>query len=372
MYMKLKGLYAACLLATSLSLVACSDNKGETENPDLGGTRESETSEYGILQTEEPESESTDSDYTEESDIQDEENPADSKETEDPYQDGSYTGQISFSTSAKDFTITATDGRTVTVKDCNADDGKGIIVRNFGNTRGVFADPSYEYLIAGLEDGESYLLEYDGEISMSMLCRNTEKGFYVSYDADGAGTIEITADASVRIQNDGFIQEMGITKNDFLPEYSNWYNISVGTDNDNLYVCPNDKGTGYHVVSEGESSIEIGISGSLDQTAFDPVDSGTVDVLVEGDGGAGLYRNNEKESEMNIGCLVMFAIGPYNNSDAGILNSISVQRGEKATLSVPQIDGLTFAGWYTDSECTEKFNDDTEIWQDTQLYAKWE
>lgn len=39
--------------------------------------------------------------------------------------------------------------------------------------------------------------------------------------------------------------------------------------------------------------------------------------------------------------------------------------------TVPVRDGYVFAGWYTDTECTDKYNFSTDVTEDITLYAKW-
>lgn len=41
-------------------------------------------------------------------------------------------------------------------------------------------------------------------------------------------------------------------------------------------------------------------------------------------------------------------------------------------LTIPEVDGYTFGGWYTDHTCTTEFNFSTPITGDTKVYAKWE
>ena len=61
----------------------------------------------------------------------------------------------------------------------------------------------------------------------------------------------------------------------------------------------------------------------------------------------------------------------YNYSGA---NDIIVALADGEVLaypSIPQRSGYVFAGWYTDSACTEKYNFTGEISIDMTLYAKW-
>ena len=50
----------------------------------------------------------------------------------------------------------------------------------------------------------------------------------------------------------------------------------------------------------------------------------------------------------------------------------TVDSGDKASVpSAPSEEGYTFAGWYTDPDCTEKYDFDSPVKSDITLYAKW-
>ncbi|MBO4425592.1 MAG: InlB B-repeat-containing protein [Clostridiales bacterium] len=50
----------------------------------------------------------------------------------------------------------------------------------------------------------------------------------------------------------------------------------------------------------------------------------------------------------------------------------TVDSGDKASApSSPSEEGYTFAGWYTDPDCTEKYDFDSPVKSDITLYAKW-
>ena len=72
----------------------------------------------------------------------------------------------------------------------------------------------------------------------------------------------------------------------------------------------------------------------------------------------------------------------YNGKDAITVlfdsqggSAVERQRIKSGTTAFepddPTRDGYTFYGWYTDPECTEKFDFATELTQKTTLYAKW-
>ena len=58
----------------------------------------------------------------------------------------------------------------------------------------------------------------------------------------------------------------------------------------------------------------------------------------------------------------------------GIGTSVSSQtfaKGTKANMPIPSDDGYIFAGWYTDSDLTTRFNFNASILSNITLYAKW-
>ncbi len=63
----------------------------------------------------------------------------------------------------------------------------------------------------------------------------------------------------------------------------------------------------------------------------------------------------------------------FNTNGGNDISSISVPDGEKLTKPAdPTKDGMIFAGWYKDAECTEAWNFDTDtVTESTTLYAKW-
>lgn len=58
----------------------------------------------------------------------------------------------------------------------------------------------------------------------------------------------------------------------------------------------------------------------------------------------------------------------------GIGTSVSSQtfaKGSKADMPIPSDDGYIFAGWYTNSSLTTRFNFNMSIMSNSTLYAKW-
>lgn len=65
--------------------------------------------------------------------------------------------------------------------------------------------------------------------------------------------------------------------------------------------------------------------------------------------------------------LVIF----MSDEDTVYLNKPVARYARVSEPEPPVKDGYSFGGWYTDSECTEKFDFDTRIPSKTTLYAKW-
>lgn len=61
-------------------------------------------------------------------------------------------------------------------------------------------------------------------------------------------------------------------------------------------------------------------------------------------------------------------------SDHGSFADQTIEYGkliETDKLTIPEVEGYTFIGWYTDHTCTTEFNFSTPITGDTKVYAKW-
>lgn len=62
-------------------------------------------------------------------------------------------------------------------------------------------------------------------------------------------------------------------------------------------------------------------------------------------------------------------------SDHGSFSDQTIEHGETIDpdkLTIPDVNGYTFIGWYTDNTHTKEFNFSTPITGDTKVYAKWE
>lgn len=62
-------------------------------------------------------------------------------------------------------------------------------------------------------------------------------------------------------------------------------------------------------------------------------------------------------------------------SDHGSFADQTIEHGETIKtdkLTIPEVDGYTFDGWYTDDTRTKEFDFSTPITSDTKVYAKWE
>ena len=62
-------------------------------------------------------------------------------------------------------------------------------------------------------------------------------------------------------------------------------------------------------------------------------------------------------------------------SDYGSFANQTIEHGKPigtGKLTIPEVDGYTFGGWYTDNKYTTEFDFNTPITGDTKVYAKWE
>ena len=73
--------------------------------------------------------------------------------------------------------------------------------------------------------------------------------------------------------------------------------------------------------------------------------------------------------KFEIGYTVWFDVG---DSTTFIDIQHVVKGGTVSTPTAPTLSGYTFGGWYTDEECTVKYDFTTPVTADITLYAKWE
>ena len=74
----------------------------------------------------------------------------------------------------------------------------------------------------------------------------------------------------------------------------------------------------------------------------------------------------------NATCQTTLVTVTFNMN--GIGTSVSSQtfaKGTKANMPIPSDDGYIFAGWYTDSSLTTRFNFNASILSNITFYAKW-
>ncbi len=62
----------------------------------------------------------------------------------------------------------------------------------------------------------------------------------------------------------------------------------------------------------------------------------------------------------------------FSSNGGSTVDPVVIEAGQKVTEpQAPTLEGYTFAGWYTDAECTSLFDFATVLTQDTTLTAKW-
>ncbi len=87
-----------------------------------------------------------------------------------------------------------------------------------------------------------------------------------------------------------------------------------------------------------------------------------------------MLENNRTNENSPLGFFMLFALVRrviYYDGDVQVGND-RVWKGNCAEALVPEAkDGYVFDGWYTDKELTVKFDFNTEIYESTNLYAKW-
>ena len=67
---------------------------------------------------------------------------------------------------------------------------------------------------------------------------------------------------------------------------------------------------------------------------------------------------------------ILFKLYLYINPDE-LYKILDVYYGETISLEEPQLDGYVFSGWYIDPECSIRWNENTIVDKNYNLYAKW-
>lgn len=95
----------------------------------------------------------------------------------------------------------------------------------------------------------------------------------------------------------------------------------------------------------------------------------------------GWYVNGEKITVLGgtqyldpITVVAKYKINTYevSFSSEDIVETVSYDYGMTVTERTPEREGYTFAGWYTDAECTQAYDFTAKVTGDLTLYAKWE
>lgn len=73
----------------------------------------------------------------------------------------------------------------------------------------------------------------------------------------------------------------------------------------------------------------------------------------------------------NATCTQLVTVTFNTNGKGDAVSSQTFASGRKANMIIPFDDDYIFAGWYTDSDLTTRFDFDTNIDADITLYAKW-
>lgn len=74
----------------------------------------------------------------------------------------------------------------------------------------------------------------------------------------------------------------------------------------------------------------------------------------------------------NAICQIPLVTVTFNMNGIGTaVSSQTFAKGTKANMPIPSDDGYIFAGWYTDSDLTTRFDFNTSVDSNITLYAKW-
>lgn len=208
---------------------------------------------------------------------------------------------------------------------------------------------------------------------------------YIGFSAfDGCASLKsITLPSSLRtIGNSAFAGCPSLMTVTYPGSKTQWDdNITKGSNNDvleNHLICAKLEAT-FTADGESISTQTIDRGEKFTKPAEPPKENHTF---------AGWYNGDEKEkfdfdadttNAPNVLNLVAkWDINQYTVqfvSDHGSFKDQTIEHGKPIDtdkLTIPEVEGYTFDGWYTDAAYTTKFDFSTPITGDTKVYAKWE
>lgn len=158
-----------------------------------------------------------------------------------------------------------------------------------------------------------------------------------------------------------------------------WDAITKGSNNDvleNNLICAMLEAT-FTADGESISTQTIDRGGKFTKPAKPPKENHTF---------AGWYNGDEKfdfdadttKAPNVLNLVAKWDINKYTVqfvSDYGSFADQTVEHGkpiDTGKLTIPDVDGYTFGGWYADEDRTIEFDFNTPITGDTKVYAKWE
>lgn len=203
--------------------------------------------------------------------------------------------------------------------------------------------------------------------------------FYAFHDCENLKTIRIPVSVtSIRdFAFDGCPSSMTVT---YPGSKKQWDDIDKGSNNDvleNNLICAMLEATFDPDNGESISTQTIDRGGKFTEPAAPSKENHTF---------AGWYNGDEPfdfdadtTNDPNVLKLVAkWDINQYTVkfvSEHGSFANQTIEHGkliDTAKLTIPEVEGYTFDGWYTDDTRTIEFNFNTPITGDTKVYAKWE
>lgn len=139
-----------------------------------------------------------------------------------------------------------------------------------------------------------------------------------------------------------------------------WYHINVTRTKDGTVTLKRDGavvGTGSNTLGFRASNGAIGFNSS-DKITASNFFCGIIDEFYMGNAGGG-----EK--------ITMRSKVTFNSNGGSVIAPQYVFSDETAVSQTPVKDGAEFLGWYTNAECTEKYDFTELVTSDITLYAKW-
>lgn len=203
--------------------------------------------------------------------------------------------------------------------------------------------------------------------------------FYAFHDCENLKTIRIPVSVtSIRdFAFDGCPSSMTVT---YPGSKKQWDDIDKGSNNDvleNHLICAMLEATFDPDNGESISTQTIDRGGKFTEPAAPSKENHTFAGWYNGDEPFDFDANTTNAPNV-LNLVAKWNINQYTVkfvSDHGSFADQTIEHGkpiDTGKLTIPEVEGYTFGGWYADENRTIEFNFNTPITGNTKVYAKWE